>query len=51
MESQPSFSNAENSIGQNARSRRVTGEQQAAIRLAAEIGDDLRKNCPELAEE
>jgi hypothetical protein len=51
MESQPSFSNAENSIGQNARSRRLTGEQQAAIRLAAEIGDDLRKNCPELAEE
>jgi hypothetical protein len=30
--------------------RRLTPEQQAAIRLAAEIGDDLRKNCPELAE-
>ena len=33
------------------RSHRLTGQQRAAIRLEAAIGDDLRKNCPELAEE
>ena len=32
-------------------SRRLTGEQVGAIRLAAEIGNDIRKNYPEIAEE
>jgi hypothetical protein len=31
--------------------RRLTPEQLKAIRLAAAIGDDIRKNCPEIAEE
>jgi hypothetical protein len=32
-------------------SRRLTSEQVGAIRLAAEIGNDIRKNYPEIAEE
>ena len=33
------------------RSQRLTGEQRAAIRLGAALGDELRKRCPELADE
>ena len=35
----------------DVRNRRLTGGQVKAIRLAAEIGDDIRKNYPEIAEE
>jgi hypothetical protein len=35
----------------DVRSRRLAGGQVKAIRLAAEIGDDIRKNYPEIAEE
>jgi hypothetical protein len=31
--------------------RRLTSQQYKAIRLAAEIGDNIRKNYPEIAEE
>ncbi len=42
----------ENRAGHNEnRFRRLTGEQLAAIRLATEIGDDIRKRHPEVAEE
>ena len=52
MESNMSVTKAENRAGhQEVRSRRITGEQLKAIRLAALIGDDIRKNYPEIAEE
>jgi hypothetical protein len=52
MESHLSISKAENRAGHKmVRNRRLSGEQLAAIRLAAAIGDELRKSRPELAEE
>lgn len=52
MDPHSSISTADRRGGRDAiRNRRLTGDQHAAIRLAAAIGDELRKNCPELAEE
>jgi len=52
MESHRSIVKVENRAGHNRiRSRRLTDQQVAAIRLAAEIGDAIRKSYPEIAEE
>ena len=52
MESHMNVTNAKNGAGYNGiRSRRLSGQQLGAIRLAAEIGEDIRKNYPEIAEE
>jgi hypothetical protein len=52
MEAVMSIIKAENRAGcKEIQSRRLTGRQLVAIRLAAEVGDDIRKNHPEIAEE
>lgn len=52
MESRIGMANAANRAGPNGViSRRLTGDQLGAIRLAAGIGDEIRKNHPEIAEE
>jgi hypothetical protein len=52
MESHRSIAKAENRTGHDGiRSRRLTDQQVAAIRLAAEMGDAIRKSHPEIAEE
>jgi hypothetical protein len=52
MEPHKSFVKAEDRAGHHeSLSRRLTGPQQAAIRLAAEIGDHIRKDYPTIAEE
>ena len=44
--------NAENPAGRNKiRPGRLTGHQVKAIRLAAEIGDEIRKTYPDIAED
>ena len=51
MESYSSVAQVENRAGDDERtSGKLTGEQVAAIRLAAEIGDDIRKKYLEIAE-
>ena len=51
MESHGSIATAENRGGHNGIGSRLTGQQQAAIRLAAAVGDEIRKSDPEIAEE
>ena len=51
MESHSSVAKAENRAEHNGIRSRLTGQQQAAIRLAAAIGDEIRKSHPEIAEE
>ena len=51
MESHSSVAKAENRAERNGIRGRLTGQQQAAIRLAAAIGDEIRKSHPEIAEE
>ncbi len=52
MESIAHVSKAENRAGRNGMQNcRLTCRQLGAIRLAAEIGDDIRRNHPEIAEE
>ena len=52
MESHTSATKAEHRVEHNEiRSHRLTGHQVKAIRLAAEIGNDIRKTYPEVAEE
>jgi hypothetical protein len=52
VESNMSVMEEESGGGRNETwSRRLTPEQLKAIRVAAAIGDDIRRNCPEVAEE
>lgn len=51
MESHGSIAKAKNRAEHNGFHGRLTGQQQAAIRLAAAIGDKIRKSHPEIAEE
>ncbi len=52
IRSEMSGPNSENRAGPNeVRSHRLTSEQVKAIWLAAEIGEDIRKKYPEIAEE
>ena len=52
MESITHVTKAENRAGRNGMQNcRLTCRQLGAIRLAAEIGDEIRKNHPEIAEE
>ena len=52
MESGMTINKAQNRVAYSAMpTRRLTCQQLGAIRLAAEIGDDIRKNYPEIAEE
>jgi hypothetical protein len=51
MESHRSVAKAENRAEHNGCGGRLTSQQQAAIRLAATIGDEIRKSHPEIAEE
>ena len=51
MESHRSVLQDRERSGHDRIGNRLTAEQRAAIRLAAEIGDDLRHSCPDLAEE
>ena len=52
MESDMSVTKAGNQPRYNLiRNRRLTSHQLGAIRLAAEIGDEIRKNHPEIADE
>jgi hypothetical protein len=51
MEFQLSVTKAERRSGSSEMRSRLSGQQLKAIRLAAEIGNDIRKNYPEIAEE
>lgn len=52
MESAKNIASPENRAGRDeTRSHRLTGEQLGAIRRAAEIGDDIRKRYPVIAED
>ena len=52
MPSELIVTNVQNRAGYNEiRSRRLTSQQLGAIRLSAAVGQDIRKNCPEIAEE
>jgi len=51
MESHGRVAKANNRAERNGIRGRLTGQQQAAIRLAAAIGDEIRKSHPEIAEE
>jgi len=51
MESNISATKAESRASHDGGRNWLTGQQQAAIRLAAETGDDIRKSYPEIAEE
>jgi len=51
MKLQISVLKDEGQSGHNRIYGRLTAEQRAAIRLAAEIGADLQNSCPELADE
>ena len=52
MDAPISVMRAENRTGEDGiRSRRLSGEQRRAIRLAAVIGDEIRKNHPGIADE
>lgn len=52
MEAHASVTRRKTRVGRNGiRTGQLTDRQQAAVRLAAGIGDDIRKTCPEVAEE
>jgi hypothetical protein len=52
MPSELIVTNVQNRAGYNEiRSRRLTSQQQGAIRLAAAVGHDMQKDHPEIAEE
>jgi hypothetical protein len=51
MESHMSVVKTENRAGHRQSRGRLTGRQQAAIRLAAATGDEIRRTFPEIAEE